>query len=139
MKSIVLTLVASAGVTAADTSAAGLPPSIVAAWTHASTLTALPVAARLYADGTYTGAAVDSVWGPVQVQAVVKNGQIVSLKALRYPNDRRESLFISQLSLPRLRDEVVRAQGAKVDVISGATVTSQAFMQSLEGALNQAR
>jgi uncharacterized protein with FMN-binding domain len=75
----------------------------------------------------------------VQVQAVVKNGQIASLKMLRYPNDRRESLFISQLSLPRLRDEVVRAQSTKVDIVSGATVTSQAFIRSLDGALGQAR
>ena len=72
-------------------------------------------------------------------EGVVKNGQIASLKALRYPNDRRESLFISQLSLPRLRDEAVRAQSVKVDIISGATVTSQAFIQSLDSALNQAR
>jgi len=58
---------------------------------------------------------------------------------LRYPSDRRESLFISQNSLPRLRDEVVRAQTAKVDIVSGATLTSLAFMRSLDAALSQAQ
>jgi len=42
-------------------------------------------------------------------------------------------------SLPLLRNEVVRAQSAKVDVISGATLTSEAFMRSLGAALAKAK
>jgi uncharacterized protein with FMN-binding domain len=91
-----------------------------------------------YADGTYTGPMVDAYWGPVQVQAVVQSGQIVSLKMLAYPSDRRESFIISQQALPLLRNEVVRAQSAKVDIISGATLTSQAFIRSLDAALGKA-
>ena len=141
MKSIVLTLVAG---TATATGAVStphrmvVPQSLIEGEVSPATLEVIAAAATTFVDGTYTGAIVQSIWGPVQVQAVVQKGQIVSLKMLRYPNDRRESLFISQLSLPRLRDEVVRVQSAKVDIISGATVTSEAFMRSLEAALSQA-
>jgi uncharacterized protein with FMN-binding domain len=141
MKSIVLTFIAS---TATATGAVSTPHRMVVPrpLIGAAVVPAMPgaitVAANTFVDGTYTGAIVQSIWGPVQVQAVVQKGQIVTLKMLRYPNDRRESLFISQLSLPRLRDEVVRAQSAKVDIISGATVTSEAFVRSLEAALSQA-
>ena len=96
-----------------------------------------PVAVS-YKDGTYTGPSVDAYYGPVQVQAVVQNGQIASLSIVRYPSDRRESLRISQQALPLLRNEVVKAQSARVNIISGATLTSQAFMRSLDAALVQA-
>jgi uncharacterized protein with FMN-binding domain len=97
------------------------------------------VANTTYADGTYTGPMVDAYWGPVQVQAVVQNGQIISLKMLAYPSDRRESFIISQQALPLLRNEVVRAQTARVDIISGATLTSEAFIRSLDAALGKAK
>jgi uncharacterized protein with FMN-binding domain len=96
-----------------------------------------PVAVS-YKDGTYTGPAVDAYYGQVQVQAVVQDGQIASLSIMRYPSDRRESLRISQQALPLLRNEVVKAQSARVNIISGATLTSQAFMRSLDAALVQA-
>jgi uncharacterized protein with FMN-binding domain len=98
---------------------------------------AVPVAVT-YKDGSYTGPAVDAYWGKVQVQAVVENGQIASLTILKYPSDRRESQRINQPALPLLRTEVVKAQTARVNIISGATLTSQAFMRSLDAALVQA-
>jgi len=140
METIVLSLLvgATAGVSAVQ-AAFIIPESLLAA-TAADVRGFITTAAKAnFVDGVYTGPAVDAYWGPVQVQVTVQNGQIVSLKMLRYPSDRRESLFISQQSLPRLRDEVVRAQTAKVDIISGATLTSLAFMRSLDGALSQAQ
>jgi uncharacterized protein with FMN-binding domain len=91
-----------------------------------------------HTDGTFTGPAINAYWGEVQVQAVVKSGQIASLTVLKYPSDRRESLRISQQALPLLRNEVVKAQAARVNIITGATLTSEAFIRSLEGALGQA-
>jgi len=137
MKTAVLTMFLGATANAADPhpiisqSLPDSPPT-------AQSLVRIAAMANLV-DGTYTGPAVDAYWGPVQVQATVQNGRIVTLKMLRYPSDRRESLFISQNSLPRLRDEVVRAQTAKVDIVSGATLTSLAFMRSLDAALSQAQ
>jgi uncharacterized protein with FMN-binding domain len=118
------------------------PPDAVAPAPLAGQVARLPVSETIpvavsYKDGTYVGPAVNAYWGDVQVQAVVQNGQISGLSVLKYPSDRRESLRISQQALPLLRNEVVKAQVARVNVITGATLTSEAFMRSLEGALAQ--
>jgi uncharacterized protein with FMN-binding domain len=108
--------------------------------TKASVTRAIGVAAAGsgYADGTYTGPTVDAYYGIVQVQAVVQGGRLVNIQVLRYPSDRRTSVFINRHALPLLRDEVIRAQSAHVDIVSGATLTSRAFMRSLDAALRQA-
>lgn len=103
------------------------------------TRVAMSVAANAsYADGTFTGPAVDAYYGLVQIQAIVQGGQLVAIKALRYPSDRRTSVYINRQALPMLRDEVVSAQSANVDIISGATLTSEAFIRSLDSALRKA-
>jgi uncharacterized protein with FMN-binding domain len=91
-----------------------------------------------YADGAYTGPAVDAYYGYVQVQAIIQGGQLARIKVLQYPSDRRTSVFINRQALPMLRDEVVSAQTADVDIISGATLTSEAFIRSLDAALRKA-
>jgi uncharacterized protein with FMN-binding domain len=92
-----------------------------------------------YIDGVYTGPVTDAYYGPIQIQAVVQDGRLSGIRVLRYPSDRRTSVAINRQALPMLRDEVVSAQSAKVDIISGATLTSEAFVRSLEKALRQAR
>jgi uncharacterized protein with FMN-binding domain len=98
------------------------------------------VAARgAYADGAYTGRAVDAYYGLVQVKAIVQGGRLVAIKVLQYPSDRRTSLMINRQALPMLRDEAIQAQSANIDIISGATLTSDAFLLSINSALNQAK
>jgi uncharacterized protein with FMN-binding domain len=99
---------------------------------------AIAVAARAYADGSYIGPAVDAYYGFVRIKVIVRGGRLVSVEVLEYPSDRRTSIFINRQALPMLRDEVVRAQSANVDIISGATLTSEAFIQSLDIALRRA-
>ena len=140
MKTIVLTLLVGATASANAAQPQVVVPQSLQDTPPPGAQSPIRIAAKgNFADGVYTGPAVDAYWGLIQVQATVRDGQITSLKMLRYPSDRRESLFISQQSLPRLRDEVVRAQSARVDVVSGATLTSLAFMRSLDGALGQAQ
>ncbi|TPK62981.1 FMN-binding protein [Mesorhizobium sp. B2-4-19] len=91
-----------------------------------------------FADGTYTGPAADAYYGLIQIQASIQGGRLTALKVLKYPNDRRTSISINRQALPMLRDEAIRAQRANVDIISGATLTSKAFIQSLGGALKKA-
>ncbi len=107
----------------------------------APTATAQPpaVAAGQYKDGTYTGSSVDAYWGQVQVKAVVQNGQITDVQFLAYPNDRRTSQRINSIVMPYLQTEAIQAQSASVDLISGATLTSEAFSESLQAALSSAR
>ncbi|QND64607.1 FMN-binding protein [Mesorhizobium loti] len=91
-----------------------------------------------FADGTFTGPVTDAYYGLIQIQASIQGGRLISLKVLKYPSDRRTSININRQALPMLRDEAITAQSANVDIISGATLTSRAFRQSLAGALKQA-
>lgn len=100
--------------------------------------TGMKLAAHGYTDGVYTGPATDAYYGIIQIQALVQGGRITALKVLKYPNDRRTSVNINRQALPMLRDEAISAQSANVDIISGATLTSKAFIQSLGGALKKA-
>lgn len=91
-----------------------------------------------YKDGTYTGPEVDAFYGLVKVQTVIRNGKIASVQFLEYPSDRRTSQRINSIAMPYLQQEAIQAQNANVDIITGATLTSQGFMMSLQGALSQA-
>lgn len=97
-----------------------------------------PTTAQKYADGSYTGAVATSVYGPVQVKAVVSQGRLVDVQFLKYPNDRDNSLRISNEAMPLLTKEAIQAQSAHVSGVSGATETSQSFKDSLSSALSQA-
>ncbi len=94
--------------------------------------------AGTYKDGTYTGSVADAFYGNIQVQAIIKGGKITDVKFLQYPNDRPNSVAINQQAMPYLKQEALQAQSANVDGVSGATDTSQAFVQSLSSALQQA-
>jgi uncharacterized protein with FMN-binding domain len=91
-----------------------------------------------YRDGQYTGPVTDAFYGNVQVQAIIQGGKITDVQWLDFPHDRRTSQMINQQATPWLKQEAIQAQSAQVDFISGATLTSQAFVQSLASALSQA-
>jgi len=88
--------------------------------------------------GTYAGSAVQTRFGTVQVQITVKAGAITDVTALQLTDDDRKSVQISNRAAPLLRAAVIKAQSAQVQTISGATVTSAAYLTSLQGALDAA-
>ena len=92
-----------------------------------------------YKDGTYSGSSADAFYGTIQVQAVISGGKITDAKFLQYPSDRSRSVAINTLAMPNLKQEAIQAQNANVDIVSGATLSSQAFVQSLSSALAQAK
>src|SRR5581483_10905733 len=94
------------------------------------------ISSQQYRDGTYTGDVADAFYGPMQVRALIKNGRISDVEFLQYPHDRQTSIEISRQSMPILAQEAIRSQRAKVDIVSGATQTSDAFVQSLQSALD---
>lgn len=91
-----------------------------------------------YKDGTYTGSVADAFYGNVQVEATVSGGKITDIKFLQYPDTHQTSVIINQQAMPYLKQEAIQSQNANVQIISGATFTSQAFQQSLQAALSQA-
>jgi uncharacterized protein with FMN-binding domain len=92
----------------------------------------------MYRDGVYTGQNVNAFFGIVQVKAVIQGGKITDVQFVNYPHDRRTSVFINSQAIPWLTQEAIQAQSAQVDIISGATLTSRAFIESLQSALNEA-
>ncbi len=98
-----------------------------------------PTASTGWKDGVYTGDSADAFYGNVQVQATINNGKITDIKFLTYPNDQGHSAEISNQAMPLLTQEAIQAQTANVNVVTGATQTSQAFVQSLQSALDKAK
>jgi uncharacterized protein with FMN-binding domain len=88
--------------------------------------------------GTFKGSVVQTRFGAVQVQITVSAGKISEVTALQLTDDDRKSIQISNRAAPLLRTEVLSAQSAAVKTISGATVTSNAYLSSLQAAIDAA-
>ncbi|MCD4852666.1 FMN-binding protein [Arthrobacter sp. AK01] len=87
---------------------------------------------------TYDGASVQTRFGTVQVQVTIQGGKITEVTALQLTDAERKSAQISSRAAPVLRSEVLQAQSANVQTIGGATVTSDAYLTSLQAALDAA-
>jgi uncharacterized protein with FMN-binding domain len=87
---------------------------------------------------TYTGSVAQTRWGPVQVKITVQDGKLSKVTVLQQPNGNRRDQEINDQALPILIDETVSAQSAKIDMVSGATVTSEGYLQSLQAAIDEA-
>ena len=96
------------------------------------------VASARLTDGTYDGRREYAYYGYVKVQAVIKAGRLTDVRLYEYPNDNGRSHYINTVALPYLLQEAADAQSWKVDLISGATFTSNAFAKSLQAALARA-
>ena len=92
-----------------------------------------------YKNGTYTGSVQDAFYGNIQVQATVLNGKISNVTFLQFPNDNRTSQYVNAQADPILAQEAIQKQSANVDIVSGASASSQAFQASLADALSQAK
>ena len=87
---------------------------------------------------TYTGSVASTRWGHVQVTITVTDGQITSVSVPTYPNTNGRDKEINAYALPILKQETLSAQSADIDTVSGATVTSDGYKQSLQAALDAA-
>ena len=92
-----------------------------------------------YKDGTYTGPVSDAIYGQLQIVATISGGQLTSVSWPIYPDAPGHTSEVNASALPQLKQEAVTAQSANIDIVSGATQTSQAFQQSLAAALAQAK
>lgn len=104
----------------------------------ASTVAAGSAAPDAGRAATYDGTVVQTHWGPVQVQITVMAGRVTAATALQVPDGNRRDVEINDSAVPRLNAEAVRAQSAGIDTVSGATVTSEGYISSLQAALDEA-
>ena len=119
-----------ASTTSANATAQSATPTPVAT-------TAAPKAAS-GASGTFTGAAADTRFGPVQVQITISNGKITNVTAPQYPTESFRDQQINAQAIPYLIQETLQAQSANIQGVGGASYTSEGFYQSLVSALSKA-
>lgn len=86
---------------------------------------------------TVTGDTVQTRWGPVQVSLTMKGSAISKVTVLQYPNGNPRDAEINAQALPILIQETQSAQSARIDMVSGATYTSDGYIQSLQSALDK--
>ena len=87
---------------------------------------------------TVTGDVAQTRWGPVQVELTVQAGSVTEVRVLQYPTGNSTDEQINSYALPVLIQETLDSQSASIDMVSGATVTSVGYQQSLQSALDQA-
>lgn len=114
-------------------------PSPTAASTPSATATASAPAAAAPAatTKTVTGNAVDTRYGPVQVKVTFEGTRITAVDAVQYPTESGRDQEINSQAIPMLQQEAMASQSAKIDTISGATYTSEGYIQSLQSAIDQ--
>jgi uncharacterized protein with FMN-binding domain len=87
---------------------------------------------------TVTGGVASTQWGPVQVRLSISGGKITDVSVLQQPNGNPKDEEINSYALPILTKETIQDQSAHIDMVSGATVTSTGYLQSLQSAIDQA-
>src|SRR4051812_19952082 len=104
-----------------------------------STTTTLPPSTTTTTSlgNTVTGPVARNRWGDVQVRVTFSGTHIADIQAIRLPDSNSHSAALSRDAAPKLRLEVLQAQSADIDVVSSATVTSESYIESLQGALDR--
>ncbi|WP_158867413.1 FMN-binding protein [Leifsonia sp. AG29] len=124
-----------ASTAAGSTSGAAPAPSSSASAGSTPSASASPSAAA--ATRTITGSAVDTRYGPVQVRITLSGSTITAVDTVQSPNGNGRDQEINQQALPILQKEALASQSANIDSVSGATYTSEGYIQSLQSALDQ--
>lgn len=86
---------------------------------------------------TVTGDSVNTRFGPVQVRVTVTNGKVTAVDAIDYPQNNPRDQQINSYAIPQLNLEAQQAGNASIDMVSGATYTSEGYIGSLQSALDQ--
>ncbi|MEV7773713.1 FMN-binding protein [Kitasatospora sp. NPDC086791] len=86
-----------------------------------------------------SGDTVNTRYGPVQVQVTLAGSRITAVDVVKYPTSERRDREINTAALPLLNQEAISAQSAAIDVVSGATYTSDGYVRSLQSALDRAK
>ncbi len=122
----------SSGATAAATTA----PAATAEATTAPATTAPATNSKTSINGTFTGPSINVNYGNVQVKITVVNGRITDAVAVKAPSGRNDRW--TNMAVPILKAQTLKAQSANIQGASGASYTSYGWYTSLQGALAQA-
>ena len=126
---------ASGGTGTSGSTSSGAAPSGSAAGTTGGSTSG---SAKATKKTTVTGSVASTRWGPVQVELTLADGTISKVTVVQYPSGNPKDAEINDYALPILTQETVTAQSAQIDMVSGATITSGGYVESLQSALDQA-
>ena len=104
----------------------------------APTTQAAPTTPAAPAARTLTGTVANTQYGPMQVQVTLTGQKITNVTVLQRTDAGAESDQIDANAIPKLNSETLAAQSAQISAVSGASYTSQGYIQSLQSALDQA-
>ena len=126
-------------ITAASVPAATAPAATPSTATPGSSASTVPSPATTVPSATRTvdGDTYSNRYGAVQVRVTLQGTTIVDVTALQLPNERNRSAEISSEAEPYLKQEALQAQSAQIDLVSGATYTSESYASSLQSALDK--
>lgn len=129
----------SAVISGGTASAGSSPSSLSSPTSSASTTSSSAPAApsKRPATSTATGAVAQTQWGPVQVRLTATGARVTKVDVVQYPQGNGNDAQINSYALPILIQETIKSQSAHIDMVSGATVTSTGYLQSLQSALDQ--
>jgi uncharacterized protein with FMN-binding domain len=116
------------------TGSSGATSSAASARTTAAPAAATPSPALTR---SATGADVSFQYGELQVKVTMTGTKISNISFVRLSETDPRSQSIDQLAIPQLQQETMSAQSARIDGVSGASYTSQAYDQSLQSALDK--
>lgn len=136
--SVHVSTTASGTTTSSTPSATSAPaaPATPSATASAPAATA-PAASAASATKTVTGTAADTRYGLVQVKVTFAGTKITAVDTVQYPSESGRDVEINSQALPILQQETLSAQSAHIDTVSGATYTSEGYIQSLQSAIDQ--
>lgn len=92
-----------------------------------------------YKDGTFAGSVASNQYEDIQIAIVVQGGKITMVTTPQLSSDSRHSDQINNYAIPQLKEQVISRQSASIDGVSGASYTTQSYIESLQAALDKAR
>lgn len=120
--------------TSSSSSTTSATPSPTASATPSASATTAPASATRTIDGDV----VQTRYGAIQVRVTLSGSTITAVSELQSPSRDGRSVEINQEAAPTLQQEALSSQSAKIDTVSGATYTSEGYIQSLQSALDKA-
>jgi uncharacterized protein with FMN-binding domain len=123
---------------AAATPASSAAPAKPSARTPTKTPSRSAVPAPKPGSATFLGSSVQTRYGPVQIKITYAGGRVTGVVAVQLPSGRSRDAEINSYAVPILESETLAAQSANINSVSGATYTSDGYVQSLQSALDAA-
>ena len=124
-------------VTASPAAVSTSVPSSTPSTSTGSTPSSTPSASASSATTVITGDAVQTRYGAVQVKVTFSGSTITAVDTIQYPDRDGRDIEINNQALPILQQEVLASQSANIDTVSGATYTSEGYIQSVQSAIDQ--